>query len=71
MPTKIIKATRARNNNGRFHLIHSNTLISTFENEYGIKTGFPPDLTVGFLLENKGFESVTQYVKHYRKRKKL
>jgi hypothetical protein len=64
MSIKIIKATRARNNNGRFHQTHSNKLISTLEKERGIKTGFRPNHTIGDLLNHYGFESVTQYLEH-------
>jgi hypothetical protein len=64
------KPVRARNNNGRIHQTHGNKLISTLENQYGIKTGLPPKLEVKVLLKRNNSVSITQLLKKNRRNKK-
>ncbi len=56
---------RTRNNDGRIRKLRDDMLIRTLEEEYGIITGFSPDLTVEDLLNQLGFVSISQYLNWY------
>lgn len=43
----------------------SNTLVSTIENQYGIRLNARADMQLGNLLVQRGFESLTQLIRAY------
>ncbi len=49
-----------------FRSTRDDTLIKTVEDRYGIDLHARGDAKLGNLLENRGFESITQLVKAYR-----